>query len=157
MLMIHAAEEIIAQGGNSSLGVAGLEVHPSIHPLSVTALSLLWGRRIFVEANPSCLWVKAGYSLDKLPVHHRWQRPPCKVPTVQQEQCGVQYLAQGHFDMQLSSPAHQLTSSATFRSLAGLLYPLTYSRPFDWNSAPKKTKMCQNSVLVQTHCFYWNM
>ena len=27
----------------------------------------------------------------------------------------------------------------------------------DKNSAPKKTKMCQNSVLVQTHCFYLNM
>ena len=27
----------------------------------------------------------------------------------------------------------------------------------DWNSAPIKTKMSQNSVLVQTHCFYENM
>ena len=32
-----------------------------------------------------------------------WQRPPRKVPAAHQEQFGVQYLAQGHFDMQLSS------------------------------------------------------
>ena len=32
---------------------------------------------------------------------HWWRRLPCKVPTAHQEQFGVQYLAQGHFDMQL--------------------------------------------------------
>ena len=32
---------------------------------------------------------------------HWWRRPPCKVPTAHQEQLGVQYFAQGHFDMQL--------------------------------------------------------
>ena len=30
-------------------------------------------------------------------------RPPCKVPTAHQEQFGIQHLAQGHFDMELSS------------------------------------------------------
>ena len=34
---------------------------------------------------------------------HRWQRLPCKMPTAHQEQFGVQYLAQGHYDKQLCS------------------------------------------------------
>ena len=46
-------------------------IHPSIHPLSVTALSLLWGRRVFAGANPSCLWAKAGYTLDESSAHCR--------------------------------------------------------------------------------------
>ena len=40
-----------------------------------------------------CLRARAGYSLDKLPAHRR---------ALTDEQCGVQYLAQGHFNMQLS-------------------------------------------------------
>ena len=79
----------------------------SIHPLSVTALSLLWGRRSFC-------WSQSQLSLGVGRVHpervasssqgsHWWQRPPCKVLTAHQEQFGVQYLAQGHFCMQLSS------------------------------------------------------
>ena len=74
----------------------------SIHPLCVTALSILWG------------WSQSQLSLGYVRVHpgqvasssqgpHWWQRPSCKVPTAHQEQFGVQYLAQGHFDMQLSS------------------------------------------------------
>ena len=43
----------------------------SIHPSIVTALSLLWGRGVFAGANPSCLWARAGYTLDKTPAHHR--------------------------------------------------------------------------------------
>ena len=39
-----------------------------------------------------CLRARAGYSLDKSPAHRR---------ALTDEQCGVQYLAQGHFDMQL--------------------------------------------------------
>ena len=35
---------------------------------------------------------------------HWWQRPPCKVPTAQQDQFGVQFSAGGHFDMQLAEP-----------------------------------------------------
>ena len=43
-----------------------------IHPLSVTASTLLWGHRFFFAgANPSCLWARAGYNLDKSPAHHR--------------------------------------------------------------------------------------
>ena len=34
---------------------------------------------------------------------HWWQRLPCKVPAAHQEQFWVQYLAQVHFNMQLSS------------------------------------------------------
>ena len=30
---------------------------------------------------------------------HRWRRKPCKAPTAHREQCGVQSLAQGHFDI----------------------------------------------------------
>ena len=40
-----------------------------------------------------CLRARAGCSLDKSPAHRR---------ALTDEQCGVQYLAQGHFDMQLS-------------------------------------------------------
>ena len=43
------------------------------------------------------------------------------------EQCGVQYLAQGHFDMQFS-PARSWDLN---QSLVDLLYPLSYSRPAD--------------------------
>ena len=88
----------------------------SIHP-TITTLSLLWGGWFFYAgANPSCLWGESRVlprqvaSSSQGP--HWWQRPPCRVPTTHQEQFGVQYLAQGHFDMQ---PA--------------LLYPLSYSRP----------------------------
>ena len=41
-----------------------------------------------------CLRARAGYSLDKSPAHHR---------ALTDEQRGVLYLAQGHFDMQLST------------------------------------------------------
>ena len=79
----------------------------SIHPLSVTTLSLYGVTGVFTGVNPSYLWVRAGYFLDKSPAHrwalHWWQSPPCKVPTAHQEQFRVQYLAQGHFEMQLSS------------------------------------------------------
>ena len=76
---------------------------PSSHPLSVTALSLF--SFFFAGTNPGYLWARAGYpgqvaSSSQGP--HWWQRPPCKVPAAHQEQFGVQYLAQGHFDMQLS-------------------------------------------------------
>ena len=78
-------------------------IHPSIHPLSVTALSLLWDRG-------GLCWSQSQLSLGEGRVHpgqvasssqgtHWWQRLPCKVPTAHQEQFGVQYLAQGHFDM----------------------------------------------------------
>ena len=69
----------------------------SIHPSSVTALSLLWGHRGFCWSRSQLsLWARAGYTLDKLinsSSHHQWQRPPCKVSTAHQEQSGVQYLA----------------------------------------------------------------
>ena len=47
-----------------------------------------------------CLRARAGYSLDKSPAHRR---------ALTSEQCGVQYLAQGHFDMQLC-PARVIPS-----------------------------------------------
>ena len=61
-------------------------VHPSIHPLSVTALSLLWGHGVLFFCWSETQLARA-----------------CKVPAVYQEQFGVQYRAQGHFNMQLSS------------------------------------------------------
>ena len=72
------------------------------HPLSVTALSLLWGGGGFC-------WSQSQLSPGEGRV--AWtscqliagQRPPCKVPAAKQQQVGVQYLAQGHFHMQLSS------------------------------------------------------
>ena len=58
---------------------------------SVSALSIFQGVVRFVAgANPSCLWVKAGYTLNKSPAHRG-------------SYFGDQYLAQGHFDTQLSS------------------------------------------------------
>ena len=104
---------------------------PSIHPLSVTALSLLcscggfcWSQSQLSlgegRANPAQV-------ASSLQGPHWWQRLPCKVPTAHQEQFGVQNLAQGHFYMQLCSARswdlHKL------RSLADLLYPPNYSRP----------------------------
>ena len=44
---------------------------------------------------------------------------------------GVQYLAQGHFNMQLSPELG--FEPATFQSLVDLLYPLSYSRPATYN------------------------
>ena len=83
--------------------------HPSIHPLSVTALSLLWGRTGFLlELIPAVSGAVASSS--------------------QGSQFGVQYLAHGHFDMQLSSGELGF-EPATFHSLADLLYRLSYSRP----------------------------
>ena len=41
---------------------------------------------------------------------HWWQRLPCKVPTAHQEQFGVQYLAQGFFDMQLGEAGIQTSN-----------------------------------------------
>ena len=43
-----------------------------------------------------------------------------------QEQLGAQCLAEGHFDMQLSSARDRMNWTATFRSLANLLCPLSY-------------------------------
>ena len=72
----------------------------TIHPLSVTAASLLWGHRVFCCS-------QSQLSLGEGRVHpgqvaSSSQRVPCKVPTAHQEQF-VQCLAQGHFDMQFSS------------------------------------------------------
>ena len=44
----------------------------SIHPLSVTTSSLLWGHGGFYwSQSQPCLWVRAGYSLDMSPAHRR--------------------------------------------------------------------------------------
>ena len=94
--------------------------HSNVHPLSVTALSLLsWG---FVGV---CCWSQSQLSVGEgrvLPGREASSShgPPCKVPTACQEQCGVQ------FDMQLSSAQswdlnHQPCASRR-------LY-LSYSRP----------------------------
>ena len=67
--------------------------YPSIHPVSITALSLLWGFLLTLGEGRELPGQVASSSLGP----HWWQRPLCKVPTAHQ------YLAQGHFDMQLSS------------------------------------------------------
>ena len=41
---------------------------------------------------------------------HWWRRLPCKVPAAHQEQFGFQFLAQGHFNMQLSSARIQTSN-----------------------------------------------
>ena len=101
----------------------------SIHPLSVPALSLLWGSGGFC-------WSQSELSLSKSPAHCRvlTDGRGCHARCQHQEQFGVQDLAQGHFDMQLSSAREPGFEPATFQSLANLLYPLTYSCP--------SSKMC---------------
>ena len=60
--------------------------------LSVTAYPFPWCRGVLLlEPNPALSQGEG--SLDKSPAHRR---------ALTDEQCGVQYLAQGHFDMQLS-------------------------------------------------------
>ena len=88
-------------------------IHPSIHPstdCNSFIIPFLGGCGFlffFAGSNPSCLWVKAGCSSDESPAHrgalHWWQRPKCKVLTAHLERFRVQYLLQGHFDMQPSS------------------------------------------------------
>ena len=53
-----------------------------------------------------------------------WWRPPCKVPAAHQEQFGVQYLAQGRFDMQLSSALSNLPITSRPALPAELQLPL---------------------------------
>ena len=69
------------------------------------------------------LRARAGYSLDKSPAYRR---------ALTDEQRGVQYLAQGRFDMQ-PGPGFE---PVTFWSLVNLLYPLSYSRPLSFWNAP---------------------
>ena len=62
--------------------------------LSVTAYPFPWGHGVLLlEPIPALSQGRAGYSLDKSPAHRR---------ALTDEQCGVQYLAQRHFNMQLS-------------------------------------------------------
>lgn len=75
---------------------------PYIHPLSVTALSLLWGQGGFCWANPSCLW-----------------------PTADQEQFGIRYLAHDTTTIAPLGPGLGF-EPVTFPSLAELPYPLSY-------------------------------
>ena len=81
---------------------------------SVTAYPFPWGRGVLLqESIPTLSEGRAGYSLDNSLAYRR---------ALTDEKCGVQYLAQGHFDMQLSL-------APPLRSLVDLLYPLSYSRP----------------------------
>ena len=64
--------------------------------VSVTVYPFPWGH-CWSQSQP-CLRARAGYSLDKSPARRR---------ALTDEQCGVQYLAQGHFDMQLSITQNQ--------------------------------------------------
>ena len=58
-------------------------------------------------------------------VSGRGQGPPWTSRQLTEEECGVQYLAQGHFAAPpCPEPGFEL---ATFRSLVDLLYPLSYS------------------------------
>ena len=52
-------------------GVSKAKQFLSIHPLFVTTLSLFMASQVFAGINPSCLWVRAGYTLDKSPAHGR--------------------------------------------------------------------------------------
>ena len=69
---------------------------------------------------------------------HWWQRLPCKLPTAHQEQFGAQYLAQGHFGMQLSV----VWSWDLNQQPSNLLYLLSYSSPAQKNSWWEKIIFC---------------
>ena len=74
--------------------VKGKSCHVIVH----NRLSLSMGLRgVAAGASP-----RAGYSLDKTPAHRR---------ALTDEQCGVQYLAQGHVDIQLSRDLNQRPSN----------------------------------------------
>ena len=89
--------------------------------LSVTAYPFPWGCRVLLLEPIPALSQGEGRVL------------PGQVTSSLQgktdEQYGVQYLAQGHFDMQLSPETRLGFEPATFRSLVDLLHLLSYSRP----------------------------
>ena len=103
-----------------------------IHSLSITALFLLWRCGFFC-------WSQSQLSLGEgrvLPGQvasswqgpRWWQRPPCKVPTAPGAIWGSVSCSRTLRHVAQLSPELGF-EPATFRSLANLLYPLSYSRP----------------------------
>ena len=84
-----------------------------------------------------CCWSQSQLSLGEGRVHPEEVAAHCSpslMAAAHQEQFGIQYLAQGHFDTQLSSARGEPGSEpATFQSPVDLLYPLSYSHPHSVN------------------------
>ena len=100
---------------------------------------------------------------------HWWQRLPCKVPTAHQEQFGVQYLAQGHFNMQMRvgggiwtpitrRPALPLELQPPLFTHLGFIYEYlqdpfgTLMFPVTFWVRPHKT-ICWSSEVTPSTCF----
>ena len=91
--------------------------------LSVTTLSLfLWGHRVVAGANPSWLWTRAGYSLDKSPAHHRILTDG----RAHHARSQLHIRSNLGFSILLKDTS---TCSSAFWSPADLLYLLSYSCP----------------------------
>ena len=78
---------------------------------------------------------------------HWWQMLPRKVPAAHQEQFGVQYLAQGHFNMQLGGAGIQ-TSDLPIT----YYYLLSYNHP-KWRRSNKLTSLFGFSLIVTVVIF----
>ena len=76
-------------------------LHSATHQVNHLHLSVNHKWLVFT-LNFSCLWrLELLHNKQIQTFTHWWQRLPCRVASVHQEQFGVQYLAQGHLDMQL--------------------------------------------------------
>ena len=76
----------------------------------------------------SCIFIALLYTCHIHPFTHTcihwWRRLSCKAPSAHKEEFGVQYLVQGHFDMQLGEPGFK---PATLWLLDDPLFQLIYS------------------------------
>ena len=112
---------------------------------------------------------------------HRWRRRPCRAPAAHQEQFGVQYLARGHFDMQLGGAGIRTgdlpitrpfyaycdinTLLCTFKFIAGILYFNTgifkHFLAFEHFKLLESLKICHVSLSRLSRCYsdvnmdYW--
>ena len=113
------------------------KMYPSIHYLW-PLLSILWGQGDFAQANPTCFRARAGNTWTSHQSSSQVADTACKVPTAHQEQFGVRYPSQGHFDMQLSSAGAGIwTSDLPITSLLALPAELQPPR-----------LICENTRLV---------
>ena len=162
----HLLPSYVREGTHVSCHISKtLRLHPSV--ICNRFIPFMGSQGVLAGANPSCLWARAEYSLDKGPLW--WRRPPCKVPATHQEQSGVQYLAEGHFDMQISSAQswdlnqwpsdHTLTCSTCWATVTltwqlnqnnldgwtadrhfWLDLPFSYHAPQIWNKLPENCR-----------------
>ena len=84
-------------------------------------------RVFFAGANPSCLWARAGYTLDKSLAHLMAE---AAMQGAIRSNLGFSILLRDTSTCSSAQPSPELGfEPATFQSLIDLLYPLGYSRP----------------------------